>query len=219
MVCAAAGLGAQPAAVEITAEPSHHLALQNEYVRVFKVEAAPHATTLTHWHRHDYIYVVFGAAAITNAVEGKAPAQARLLDGEARFVEGNFAHQVTNDAATPFRNLTIEVLKPGKATATAATRGLEIGSGLAVDTVLVKDGIRVRDITLNPGASVPRHTHQGPHLAVAVSELDLRSQTAAGEVRELHLKPGDFSWNPAGMTHTLTNTGKSPARFVTLEFE
>jgi hypothetical protein len=27
--------------VQITAEPSHHLALENEYVRVFKVEVEP----------------------------------------------------------------------------------------------------------------------------------------------------------------------------------
>src|SRR5580704_7524773 len=40
--------------VEITAEPSHHLALDNEYVRVFKVEVAPHSSTLMHRHRHDY---------------------------------------------------------------------------------------------------------------------------------------------------------------------
>ena len=42
--------------VEITAEPSHHLALENNYVRVFKVEVAPHAATLMHRHRHDYVF-------------------------------------------------------------------------------------------------------------------------------------------------------------------
>ena len=46
--------------IEITAEPSHHLAFENQYVRVFKVEVAPHATTLMHRHRYDYIFVVLG---------------------------------------------------------------------------------------------------------------------------------------------------------------
>ena len=41
--------------VEITAEPAHHLTFENKSVRVFNVEVPPHAETLMHWHRHDYI--------------------------------------------------------------------------------------------------------------------------------------------------------------------
>jgi hypothetical protein len=48
--------------VEITAEPSHHLAIENEYIRVFNVEIAPHAATLMHRHLHDYVYVTIGDA-------------------------------------------------------------------------------------------------------------------------------------------------------------
>ncbi|HYW39296.1 MAG TPA: hypothetical protein VE957_14375, partial [Terriglobales bacterium] len=56
--------------VEITAEPSHHLAIENEYIRAFKVEVAPHAATLMHRHRHDYVAVTLGDAHISNEVEG-----------------------------------------------------------------------------------------------------------------------------------------------------
>src|SRR6266496_586448 len=45
--------------VEITAEPHHRLALENQYVRVFKVDVPPHESTLMHRHRHDYIFVTF----------------------------------------------------------------------------------------------------------------------------------------------------------------
>jgi len=31
-------------------------------------------------------------------------------------------------------------------------------------------------------------------------------------------KSGDIKWLPGGYTHTLTNVGQSPARFVTVEF-
>jgi len=55
--------------VEITSEPSHHLALENTYVRVFKVEVAPHAATLLHRHRHDYVFVSLGPSHISNEVE------------------------------------------------------------------------------------------------------------------------------------------------------
>src|SRR5579872_4125465 len=68
--------------VEITAEPSHHLALQNQYVRVFKVEVAPHQATLMHRHRHDYIFVTLGQSLVENQVAGKAPLKLSLQDGE-----------------------------------------------------------------------------------------------------------------------------------------
>lgn len=78
--------------VEITAEPSHHLAIENEYVRVFQVEVAPHAPTFMHRHRHDYIFVTLGDTHISNEVEGRTPVDVKLADGDTRFAPGNFAH-------------------------------------------------------------------------------------------------------------------------------
>ena len=100
--------------VETTAEPSHHLVLENEYVRVFKVKVAPHASTLVHRHRHDYIYVMLGDAHLSNEVAGRPPAEIKLADGEARFTAGDFAHSVKNLSEQPFRNVTIELLEGDK---------------------------------------------------------------------------------------------------------
>jgi len=97
--------------VEITAEPSHHLALENEYVRVFKVSVEPHTATLMHRHRHDYMFVTLGDASISNEVESKEPVQAKLSDGDTRFTAGNFAHIARDLSDTPFRNVTIELLQ------------------------------------------------------------------------------------------------------------
>src|SRR5216683_6556866 len=97
--------------VEITSEPSHHLALENEYIRVFKVEVAPHASTLMHRHRHDYVFVTLCDAQVSNEVEGKPPVDLELADGETRFVPGNFAHIARNLSDQPFRNVTIELMQ------------------------------------------------------------------------------------------------------------
>src|SRR5437899_9197157 len=104
-----------PSEVELTSEPSHHLALENEYVRVFKVEVAPHAATLMHRHRHDYVFVTLGASKVSNEVEGKAPLTLKLQDGETRFTPGGFAHIAKNLSDQPFRNVTIEFLQDEKA--------------------------------------------------------------------------------------------------------
>src|SRR5258708_34584640 len=97
--------------VEITAEPSHHLVLENETVRVFKVEVVAQSATLMHRHRHDYFSVSLGDAHISNEVEGKPPVDVKLNDGETRFAAGKFAHVARDLSCNPFRTLTIEILQ------------------------------------------------------------------------------------------------------------
>lgn len=216
-------LAAQTATeVEITAEPSHHLVVDNESVRVFTVEVAPHTSTQMHRHRHDYVYVTIGAAHVSNQVEGKAPVDVRLADGDTRFVPGNFAHIAQNLSDAPFRNVTIELMQDEasrqKPSPWPEPSGETAFPGGRSKTLFVKDGVRVTETNLEPGAVLPSHHHDGPHLVVAVSDLDLRS-----DVEGMGPMPGKFpagavKWLPGGYTHTLTNVGKTPARFVTLEF-
>lgn len=218
-----AAQAAAPAEVEITSEGHHHLAIENEFVRVFQVEVAPHSETLRHRHRHDYVFVTLGPSQVENDVVGKPPVTLRLQDGETRFTPGNFAHVAKNLADTPFRNVTIELLKDEAAHKTPPPkwdeeRGVHVFAGGTEDIMFVQDGVRVSEINLQPGATVPKHHHVGPHLVVAVTDLDVRSDVDGQSPVPAHLKAGDVKWVPGGFTHTLTNSGKSPARFVTLEF-
>jgi quercetin dioxygenase-like cupin family protein len=209
--------------VEITAEPAHHLVLQNDYIRAFKVEAPPHAATLMHRHRHDYFFVTLGATEVSNEVEGKPPVTLKLQDGETRFVPGGFAHIVRNLANTPFRNLTIEFLKDDQARKSPPPpwdeeRGLNVLHGGTQDILFVKDGVRVSEIQLQPGGMVPKHHHAGPHLVVAVSDLNFRNDVEGKASATTQLKAGEIKWLEGGYSHTLTNIGKNDARWVTLEF-
>jgi len=208
--------------VEITSEPSHHLALENEYVRVFKVEVAPHASTLMHRHRHDYFFVTLGAADISNEVEGKAPVELKLADGDVRFVEGNFAHVARNLSDRPFRNVTIELLQDEKLRQTRSRWPMEGGDktfpGGHSKVLLGRDAVRVTEVELDPGTTVASHHHEGPHLLVAVSDLDLRSDVEGNRPIPWRLKSGDIMWVPADYTHALVNIGAQAARFVTMEF-
>ena len=147
---------AKPGEVEITSEPHHHLVLENESVRVFKVEVAPHESTLVHRHRHDYIYITLGASEVSNEVEGKPPVHLKLQDGETYFLPGNFAHLARDLAATPFRNITVELLQDEKARKAPPPkwdedRALKVFSGGTQEILFVKDGVRVSEIELAPG--------------------------------------------------------------------
>jgi quercetin dioxygenase-like cupin family protein len=208
---------------EITAEPHHHMVLENAYVRVFQVEVAPHDATLMHTHHHDYIFVSLGATDLENNVEGKPPVELKLQDGETRFVAGNFSHLVRNLSGTPFRNITIELLQDEAAHKTPPPawdeeRALNLLEGGTQEIMFVQDGVRVSEIELQPGATIPSHHHSGPHLVVAITDLDIRSDVEGKGPIPGHLKSGEVKWLPGGYTHTLTNTGKQDAKFVTLEF-
>jgi quercetin dioxygenase-like cupin family protein len=213
---------AQTAEVEITAEPSHHFALENEYVRVFKVEVAPHTATLMHRHRHDYIHVTLGDAHVSNEVEGKPPAELKFADGEAHFTPGNFAHVARDMSDQPFRNVTIELLQDEKLRQTPShwpeDSGEKTFPGGRVKILFVKDGVRVSEVDLDPGAVIPSHHHDGPHLVVAVRDVELRSDVEGQGPTPVTIKAGDVKWLPGGYTHTVTNVGKSPTRLVTVEF-
>jgi quercetin dioxygenase-like cupin family protein len=220
LLLAFALFGQSVSEVEITAEPHHHLALENQYVRVFKVDVPPHESTLMHRHRHDYVFVTLGASEVSNEVEGKPAATLKLQDGETRFTPRNFAHIARNLASTPFRNVTIEFLQD-KAAAPAKwdeERGLSVLTGGTQEILFVKDSVRVSEVELEPGGVIPKHHHSGPHLVVAVTDLDLGSDVEGKPSAPAHLKPGDIKWIEGGYTHTVTNVGKQEAKFVTLEF-
>jgi len=218
--------------VEITNEPHHHLTFENQYLRVFNVQVDPNTQTETHRHRHDYISITLGDAEIANTVEGKPTVTTKLVDGDVRFVSGGFAHYVRDLGPQPFRNVTIELLQDESLPNSAAAgkfhwdeeRGLDILNKGTKDILFVKDGVRVTEFELEPGGVVPLHHHAGPYLLVAVSDLDIRSDVKSDEPKgpqgPMHgrFKSGDHKWLPGNYSHTITNTGSQPAKFVTMEF-
>ena len=225
LLLAAIALAAQNISeVEITDEPHHHLLLENQQVRVFLAEVAPHDATLMHRHRHDYVFVSLGQTEVSNEVEGKAPVTLKLHDGEVRFAAGDFAHIARDLASSPFRAIAVEFLQDEKAHQLPPPkwdeeRGLHVLQGGTQDIIFVKDGVRVSECELQPGGVVPKHHHAGPHLLLAVSDLDLRSDVDGMGPMPGHFKSGEVKWLPGGYTHTLTNIGQQPAKFVILEFQ
>jgi quercetin dioxygenase-like cupin family protein len=207
--------------VEITAEPHHQLVFQNEYVRVFDVVVSPKDATLMHNHRHDYVYVVLGAAEISNEVKGRTPVKAAPPEGDVKSAEGGFAHVVRNVGATPFHNITVELLQdaqnrnaPGKWNAQNAIRV----QGGTEDVLFVKDGVRVSRVLLETAGFERRHHHAGPHLVIALTDVELRSETPDKGATNIEMKAGQVRWIEGNITHSVTNVGSQPAKLVSLEF-
>ncbi len=211
--------------VEITAEPHHHQVLANDQVRVFSVDVPPHADTLTHWHRHDYIYVMLGACQVVNAVQGKDPVTIKLQDAQVGFTSGPFAHIVRNQDQ-PFRNLTIELLQDDQLRHSThkwdEDRGLDILQGGTKEILFVKDAVRVSEFELQPGGTAPKRPQRpvparrgqrsqaGPQ-----PQAQKSAATTPGSDRS---SPATPIGSPQSSPTPSPTPAQRPAKFITLEF-
>ncbi len=141
----------------------------------------------------------------------------KIADGEAMFTRAPLTHVAKNEADTPFRNVTVELLQPKQedAAAAAEARGVEAGHGALVETLFLHDGVKTSDVILNAGAMLPMDKKAPPRLLVAVSSVRLRDHNSQ---RAIDQSPGGFAWVPGGPS-MLANAGDKPAHFVMLEFD
>jgi quercetin dioxygenase-like cupin family protein len=210
--------------VEITSEPSHHLVLQNEFVRVFDVTVAPKATTLVHKHNHDYLFVTLGDSDVVSERPGEKPVALQLKDGEVRYTPGNFAHAAINKSDRPFHNITIELLKPSDKVTTCSDLCITLhcgkeqkGSCPSVTHRITADQWTVSLVRLPPNAKLDSRA-VGPTLLIAVSDLNL-SRKPSDDTYPFHRSSGGLDWIPAGLKETMSNESSKTAQFVTLEFK
>ncbi len=204
-----------PKEVPVAQEPSHHLVFENQYTRVYQVEVSPGKATLLHRHDHDYVFVVLGDAHISNDVLGQPPRDQQVKDGDVNFAAGGFAHVARNVGATSFRNVTIEVLRKSSGVVHGGVGGKSDGASAGI--VFATDTVIVRRYDIEPGRTLPMARDNADHLLVPVTDLHLESKSA-GNSAEIQRKAGDVIWVTAELEHTLTNVGKTPVRFVTVEF-
>jgi len=100
------------APVALKDEPHHHLLFENDYVRAWAFGITGHQATLLHNHDLPYLGVAVGSADFINAVTGKPEAHVTLTDGQVSYSKGGFSHIARTETDTPFRNFTIELLRP-----------------------------------------------------------------------------------------------------------
>jgi len=85
-----------------------------------------------------------------NAVRDKPEVHLQLKDGETHFTRGGFAHIASNLADTPFRNVTIELLKP-QGEANNKCGNIIAGQGFAIcDPAPVPVTATTQSLTVRP---------------------------------------------------------------------
>ena len=219
-----------PAPMPLPGEPHHHLAFQNDYVKLFEVEVPPHESTLLHQHNYDYLFIVVGNADVSSQILGKPETHLKLADGYVGFTRGGFAHVARNNAGTPFRNVTIELLQPQGAlrnlcAQVVANKPTDCpGAQPAPDAEhsdwpeFETNATRVVQTRVMPQQFVTLGDPNREELLVALDDGVVAP--AAGKGPEKLLHPGDFQWlERGGLARVFKNYGDKEARFILLQMQ
>jgi quercetin dioxygenase-like cupin family protein len=212
--------------VEITSEPSHHLVMENLFVRVFAVTVPPKASTLMHRHGKDYVTVALGDSEILNNKQGAAaPVVVKFKDGQVGYAAAGLVHSVADNGEGTFRNLTIELMQP-TTNQKACTEACDVpvpctsadkAQCVTETKVMGSDQWSVTNVVIPAGAVYPQHTHLANFLLIPVTDGDGKVRAQDGPETTVHLEAGKPTWNNP-VVHTITNTGSKPTRVVILEF-
>jgi beta-alanine degradation protein BauB len=189
--------------VPIDKEPSHHLVFENEYVRVFSVEVAPHSETKYHQHDRDYVWVSLGDSDVESVRVGAAAVALQPKDGETQFTKGGFAHKAVNKSDKPFRNVTVELKKGIRAEEVECGSGSNMCGGGASGTDHPRSRTTHQFIMRANGISVQTRLHTGKLLVTdckknalviysALTAIDSAGEEPAGVLFEA----GKVRWVP-----------------------
>lgn len=200
--------------VEISGEPRHHPKFENESVRVLDVTVPIGDATLWHVHRNDNVVVTLSGAMLRLEKVGAPMTVVQWNTGDVNFGKATYTHRAINVGETPFRNLTIELLKPPSASPENLKPQLERAP------VFENERVRVYRLTLDPGQSTSMHTHLLPGLAVAITAGEIEVATKGGDKpQQLKLPAGDVRFRAGGVTHSIKNVGKTRFEAVDIELK
>jgi hypothetical protein len=205
-------------------EPHHHLKIENAYARVYYVEVPPHENTQLHQHDHDYLFITLGDSDVINAVRDKPEVHLVLKDGETHFTRGGFAHVARNLADAPFRNITIELLKPqGEAHNLCAqvlpnapvTNCPEFLKGQSGPKFYTAE-CTVDVLLIEPGITYALEANEFAFLGVVV---DSKIRVWPKGKVPTYLQEGEMAWFEPKPDVLLTNHGSKAAQFLKVSFK
>ena len=209
--------------VEITAEPSHHLKIENPYIRAFYVDVAPGQSTKMHHHGYDYLAVILGHSEIESITPDGTVKHSVLEDGAVGYTPAGLTHVATDLAATPFRNATIELLQnqghPVCVKNCENDPRAKDWPPLTAESKLIGygDTFRISQATIKPKQTVPTD-EPFPHLVVLLT--DMNAHTGQGkEGTDFNMKADEMIFHGGHPDHGLTNTGGEDIRMIVVEFK
>jgi hypothetical protein len=223
-----------PAVITMDQEPHHHLALHNDYVKVFKVEVSPGDSIVLHRHDQDTIAIAIGEQLVTVGIPGKPDVHQKNEDAQVRLQRGGYVHSTHVDGNTPYHTVAVELLHPqtnfhnvcavilpGQPLNCPDTAA-KASSGYTSQPLLESSETHVQLVRVLPHQSMKVAASSGsrgaPQVIVALDAASISSGSSKGP--ETALQPGDFVWMDGGPGHerVVQNRGDKEARFLEITF-
>ena len=210
--------------VEIPADATHQLKIENEYLRAYYVTIAPQQSTLMHHHGYDYVAVTFGHAVTDSTAPDGAVKHIVLEDGAVGYTPAGLIHAVTDTAPTTFHNATIELLQnhghPVCVNNCASDPRAKDWPPLTEDWKLIGygDTFRISEAIIKPQQTISTD-EPFPHLVVMVTDMHAHSGPPGSGGMDFSQKAGDMMFHGGHANHGLTNTGAQDVRLIVMEFK
>jgi hypothetical protein len=210
--------------VEITAEPSHHLKIDNPYIRAFYIDVAPHQSTLMHHHGYDYLAVALGHTEIDSVMSNGTVKHVVLEDGAIGYTPAGLTHVATNLAAAPFRNATIELLQnqghPVCVKNCESDPRAKDWPPLTEESKLIGygDTFRISEAIIKPKQTVSTE-EPVPHLVIMLTDMQGHIGPQGNGGSDFTQKTGDMMFHGGHGNHGLTNIGAEDVRMIVVEFK
>ncbi|MGQ0738735.1 MAG: cupin domain-containing protein [Bacteroidota bacterium] len=190
----------------------YHVLADTMNIRLIEITVKPGESVPVHSHPDYSLYVIDGGKAEFVAKDGTK--QTQELKAGMGMVTPSETHAAKNTGTTTLRIIATEVFRTAAATRDPAMDAAKVAPGVykvLADTM----NIRLVEITVKPGESVPLHSH--PDYAEYVIDGGVVELVAKdGTKQSVELKPGFAAITPAE-THSGKNTGTTTIRIIATE--
>jgi quercetin dioxygenase-like cupin family protein len=219
-----------PAVPTMDHEPHHHLALHNNYVKVFNVEVAPGDSIILHSHDQDTIAIAIGEQLVTVGIPGKTIPPSKNADGQVRLQRSGYIHSTHVDGDTPYHTVAVELMQPQTNFHNVCAEILpgqplncpegssKTTSAFKSQPLLESGETRALLVRVLAHQSIQLGESPAPQVIVTLDAASVLSGAVKGP--EKTLKPGDFVWMDAETSRgsTYENPGDREARFIQIIF-
>lgn len=199
--------------------------LENESVRVFQVELAPHQSSGLDRHRHDYVVISLGDSKF-EIEDSMNRFNMELQNGEMQVIQGGGTHRFNNLSDKTLRLVEIDVAKGihpqrpicglNAQRCTDGAFGKSDNGTYSQSTLFETETLKLGRVELGAASLLPRHRHERSHLVVALNAASLFDDE---QKREVHLKPGEPLWYSQALSHSLKNSGTDEVQLITLDLK
>lgn len=199
---------------------------QSDKARLFRVTLAANQSTKALSHERDWLLVMLSQGDITLAPEKARSRQIQFDPGHIEIATSSSPTEIRNSSDAEAQFFLLELAGGIRADAAACGLGGRdceseygnlSGPTYARSPHFDTPTIRSIETTIDPEAVLDPHEHPFPMLLIALSNLQLEGGTEGKPIDYIALKPGEFRAYEGGFKHIIKNTGKAPARLLTLE--